>query len=216
VGAYVVRLDQQRLQAATSSFDDEMRKRMKVAEQTLVTTQAEWQGVQAERSQFQPQAPYPGRFFMSDPDLSVGQWVAKKESLGVLVKQGSAWRVETWLDEDDVARVRVGQDAIFWTDSMAGSMLKLTVSAIDQDAARVLVRRELASSLGGHVSTRDKNGQMVPERAIYRVTLDVQNMPEDMQNVSWRGRVTIHAGWASPAGRYLRQALAVVVREAGF
>lgn len=212
----LLRLDQQRLQAATSGFDDEMRKRMKVAEQTLVTTQAEWQGVQAERSQFEPQAPYAGRFFMADPDLAVGQWVGKKESLGVLVKQGTVWRVETWLDEDDVSRVHIGQDASFWTDSTAGAMLKLQVTAIDQDAARVLPRRELASALGGHVITREKNGQLVPERAVYRVTLEVQNMPAEMQDQSWRGRVTIHAAWSSPAGRYLRQVLAVLVREIGF
>jgi putative peptide zinc metalloprotease protein len=172
--------------------------------------------VQAERSQFEPQAPYAGRFFMADPDLAVGQWVGKKESLGVLVKQGTAWRVETWLDEDDVSRVHIGQDASFWTDSTAGAMLKLQVTAIDQDAARVLPRRELASALGGHVITREKNGQLVPERAVYRVTLEVQNMPAEMQDQSWRGRVTIHAAWSSPAGRYLRQVLAVLVREIGF
>jgi putative peptide zinc metalloprotease protein len=212
----LVRLDQQRVQAATSGFDDEMRKRLKVAEQTLVTTETEWQGVQAERSQFHPQAPYAGRFFMTDPDLSVGQWVGKKESLGLLVKQGSAWLVETWLDEDDVVRVHMGQDASFWVDSTSGVMLKLKVTAIDQDAARVLPRRELAANLGGHVVTREKNGQLMPERAVYRVVLAVQTMPDDMQDHAWRGRVTIHAEWSSPAGRYLRQVLAVLVREIGF
>jgi hypothetical protein len=52
---------------------NKMRKRWRVAEQTLATTQAEWQGTQAERSQFQPRAPYAGYFFMSDPDLAAGQ-----------------------------------------------------------------------------------------------------------------------------------------------
>jgi hypothetical protein len=48
------------------------------------------------------------------------------------------------------------------------------------------------------------------------MTLEVQNMPAEMQDQSWRGRVTIHAAWSSPAGRYLQQVLAVLVREIGF
>ncbi len=214
--ALSVRLDQQRWQAAAAGFDEDMRKRWKVAEQTLVTSQAEWQGLLAERSQFEPLAPYAGYFYRTDPDLSVGQWVGKKEPLGVLVRQDTPWRVETWLDEDEVARLQVGQTAAFWPDSATGHMLPLRVVAIDRDAARQLPRRELASVLGGHIVTREKNGQLVPERAVYRVALDVLDMPPDMQQVAWRGRVTLHADWSSPAARYLRQALTVFVREAGF
>lgn len=214
--ALQARMAQQRMQAATSAFDDDMRKRWKVAEQTLHTTEAELQGVQTEQSQFMPVAPYDGRLLWSDPDFAVGQWVGKKESLAVLVRQGTAWRVETWLDEDDVARVRVGQTASFYADSATGPLLTLRLSAIDRDAARVLPRKELASALGGHVLTREKNGQLVPERAVYRVAFDVQTMPSDMQALAWRGQINIHADWQSPASRYVRQALAVLVREAGF
>ena len=214
--ALLARQEQQQWLATRSGFDDDMRKRWMVAEQSLVTTQAELQGVQAEQQQFQPAAPYDGQFLLADPDLSVGQWVAKKELLGSLVRQGTEWRVETWLDEDDIARVQLGQSARFFSDGAMSSVLKLTVSAIDRDAARVLPRKELASVLGGHVLTREKNGQLVPERAVYRVALDVQGLPSDMQGLSWRGQLVLHADWQSPASRYLRQVLAVLVRETGF
>lgn len=210
------RLDQQRWQAAASAFDDDMRKRWRVAEETLTTTQAELQGVQAEQYQFAPTAPYEGQFLKADPDLSVGQWVSKKETLALLVRKGTAWRVETWLDEDDVARVRVGQTARFFTDHATGPLLTLKVSAIDEDAARVLPRRELASALGGHVLAREKNGQWMPERAVYRVAFDVQEMPDSLQKLSWRGQIVIHADWHSVATRYVRQVIAVLVREVGF
>jgi len=90
------------------------------------------------------------------------------------------------------------------------------VTAIDHDAARILPRRELASALGGHVLSREKNGQWVPERAVYRVSLDVQDLPEALQSMSWRGQLVLHADWQSPLSRYVRQAIAVLVREAGF
>lgn len=214
--ALQVRMDQQRMQAATSAFDEDMRKRWKVAEQTLQTTEAELQGVHAEQTQFIPVAPYEGRFLLADPDLAAGQWVSKKEPLAVLVRQGTAWRVETWLDEDDVSRVRVGQAAKFFADSATGPMLTLTVSSIDRDAAHILPRKELASALGGHVLTREKNGQLVPEQAVYRVAFDVQDMPPSMQALAWRGRINIHADWQSPANRYVRQVISVMVREFGF
>ena len=72
------------------------------------------------------------------------------------------------------------------------------------------------SVLGGHVVTREKSGQLVPERAVYRVALEVADMPPAMQELSWRGHLTIHAEWSSPAARYARQVLSVLVRETGF
>ncbi len=214
--ALQARLEQQRWQAATSGFDDEMRKRWRVTEQVAATTQAELQGVAAEQHQFAPVAPYDGRLHLADPDLAPGQWVARKEPLGLLVREGTPWRVETWLDEEAVARLRVGQGGRFVTDGGTGGVLALRVVEIDRDAARVLPRRELASVLGGHILTREKNGQLVPERAVYRVALEVQDMPPELAVRSWRGQVVLHADWQSPASRYLRHVAAVLVREAGF
>ena len=210
------RLGQQRWQAEAATFDEDMRKRWKVAEQSLYTTQAEMQGVQAEQYQFAPVAPYDGRFYLADPDLTVGQWVGKKEPLGVLVQTDTTWRVEAWLDEDEVARVRVGQYALFSSDSATGPVLSLKVVNVDKDASRNLPRHELAGPLGGSVMAREKSGQWIPERAVYRVAMEVQNMPAALQNQSWRGKVTLHADWESPLARYLRQVASVLVRELGF
>ena len=210
------RWDQQRWQAATSAFDEDMRKRWKVAEQNLQMTQVELQGVEAERHQFKPTAPFDGTLQWVDPDLAVGQWVGKKEPLVVLVQLGSKWRVETWLDEDDVGRVHLGNSARFLSDSPAAHILNLTVTAIDRDAARVLPRRELASAVGGHVLTREKNGQLIPERAVYRVSMDVDVMPSFMQQQSWRGSVIVESDTQIPISRYARQVMSVLMREMGF
>lgn len=214
--ALKARLEQQRWQAVMSGFDEDMRKRWKVTEQNLATTSAELLGVKAERHQFAPTAPFAGHFWMVDPDLSPGQWVSKRETLAILVRQDTTWRVETWMDEDDVQRVKVGQKAFFTNDSGTGERLHLTVSAIDKDAARLLPRHELAGILGGHILTREKNGQLVPERAIYRVVLEVKDMPQSLRPHAWRGLLTVHAEWSSPTARYTRQVLAVLVREFGF
>jgi putative peptide zinc metalloprotease protein len=214
--ALQARLEQERWQAEASAFNEDMRKRWMVAEQSFYTTQAELQGVQTEQKQFSPLAPYDGQFVTADPDLVPGQWVGKKEMLGTLIKRDGAWRVETWLDEDAIATVQVGQTAMFYPDSGVGGVFKLKVSSIDQDASSVLTRRELASVLGGHILTREKNNVFVPERAVYRVALDVPEVPADLQLQSWRGQLVVHAQWSSPAARYVRQLVSVLVREFGF
>jgi putative peptide zinc metalloprotease protein len=60
----------------------------------------------------------------------------------------------------------------------------------------------------------------VPERAIYRVQLavnaDQASALEALSQHAWRGQLAIQARWEAPASRYLRQALAVLVRETGF
>ena len=92
----------------------------------------------------------------------------------------------------------------------------LKVTSIDQDSSRQLPRAELSSQLGGHILTREKQGVQYPERAIYRVVLETPAPPEGLRTQSWRGKLTIRGDWEAPAWRYLRQALAVFIRESGF
>ena len=214
--ALQLRLDQQRFLASTALFDEAMRRNWQVAEQSLNVTEAELEGVRAEQKQFIPVAPFEGLFLIAQPDMTVGQWVSKKEQLALIVSKTTTWRVETWIDEEDVARLELGQSASFISDSATGSMLKLSLAAIDKDASRVLPRKELSSALGGHILTREKNGQLTPERSVYRVIFNVEKIPEDMIFQTWRGQVVVHANWQIPIEKYIRHAASVFFREAGF
>jgi putative peptide zinc metalloprotease protein len=65
---------------------------------------------------------------------------------------------------------------------------------------------------------REKGGQLIPERAVYRVSLSV-NQPEQLETLgpqTWRGQVSFHVNADAPAWRYLKQAAAVLVREFDF
>jgi putative peptide zinc metalloprotease protein len=210
------RLAQQRWQAATAGMDADSKRGLLVAQASLATVQVELAGIAAEGALYQPRAPFAGRLVDLDPDLKVGQWLAKKERIGLLVREDGRWLVESWLEEDDVRRIAVGDSALFITDSASGPALRLRVSAIDQDSSRQLPRAELASQLGGHILTREKMGQQYPERAIYRVVLEPTSRDAALETQSWRGKLTIHGNWEPPLWRYLRQALAVLIRESGF
>jgi putative peptide zinc metalloprotease protein len=112
----------------------------------------------------------------------------------------------------------VGDRAHFGIDGAVGPTLLLTVKSIDRDASRTLPRSELAVPSGGHVMVREKGGQLIPERAVYRVSLSV-NQPEQLETLgpqTWRGQVSFHVNADAPAWRYLKQAAAVLVREFDF
>lgn len=215
----LARLEGLRWQAAASGLHAESSSRLLVNEDALATAQAELASLEAESLTYAPRAPFAGQLRDLDPDLQVGQWLPRKEKIALLVRDGSPWLVETWLDEESVQRVTAGDSAQFITDGLHGPVLRLTVSAVDRDASRFLPRTELAAHLGGHILTREKSGQLVPERAIYHVVLAVDPSEVNLQayrQQSWRGKLTIHAQWESPAWPYVRQAMGVLVREAGF
>ncbi len=214
--ALQVKLEQSRWQAAASTLDEEFRKRLLIHQQNLVTTQAEVAGLRAEQSQYEPRAPFAGRLRDMDPDLHVGQWVSRKEKLAVLVKEDGRWVLETWLEESAVQRLRQGDSAVFRTDNVFCAVVKASVTSIDKDASRVLLRPELSSMYGGHILTRARNGQLIPESAIYRVTLTPEAVPSELMHQSWRGQLVLHGRWEAPVWHYIRQGVMVLVRELGF
>ena len=108
-----------------------------------------------------------------------------------------------------------GDTATFVSDGGEGAVLRLRVAQIDRDASRVLNNGMLAAQYGGHILTRERNGLLVPEQGIYRVVLEVQSPLGELAEQAWRGTVVLHGDWEAPAWRYLRNALAVIWREAG-
>lgn len=150
-----------------------------------------------------------------NPDLAAGQWLSRNEKLAVLLGEGSAL-VETYLDEESVKRIRVGDGGIFMADGRDGPTLPLTVTRIDADATRVLPNNMLSAQFGGHILTRERAHKITPEQAVYRVTLAVNGPAGTLAGQAWRGQVVIRGSWQAPAWPYLRHGFAVLLRETGF
>lgn len=201
-------------QSAAAGFDPETRKDWQVLDQQLGTARAEGNTIDADAARYVPVAPYDGVLRDVDPDLRVGDWVAHRELLGRLVRTGPR-QVVTYVDDEDVQRIAVGNRAVLGLDGGDGGLLTLKVARIDQDASRTLQEPELASQFGGHLLVREKSGVLYPERAVYRVLLDVTD-GEGSDQHAWRGHVSIAARWEAPGLRFLRTALSVFWREMGF
>ncbi|ASU41402.1 secretion protein HylD [Herbaspirillum sp. meg3] len=201
-------------QSNAASFDNDARKNWQLLNDQLSSTEAEQATVEADRKRYQPVAPYPGKLEDLDPDLQPGQWLSQGESLGRVIGDGP-WQVVTYVDEDDIHRLAAGDRALFIADGLAGPDLHLSLLSIDKNASPTLSEAPLASTYGGHIAVREKRGVLYPERAVYRVVLSV-NGDDAIAQHSWRGRVTFAARWEAPGLRFLKTAVAVFWREAGF
>lgn len=209
------RLAQQRQRIQHAAVTPEQRQNLQVFQQEQNRAAAELASVESELARYSPTAPFAGVLRNIHPDLRPGEWVTPRERLAVLVRPGP-WRVETYLDEADIARVKVGDRARFFPDGPQGPVLDLRVDDIEMDATRNLQNGQLALQFGGSVMTREKQGQLVPELAMYRVTLASQEPLGEMAHQSWRGNVVIHGDWEAPGLAFFRAAVALVWREMSF
>jgi len=89
------------------------------------------------------------------------------------------------------------------------------VVRIDRDATRALPDAMLAVGHGGEVLVRERNNQLIPERAVYRVVLAVEEAAPAQAHVL-RGSVVIYGRPKSLAGDFLRSGAALAIREAGW
>lgn len=210
-----VRLEQARWAAFSSGSGKISRAGRLVAEEEAAAAEKQLRALELELERFAPVAPGAGVIRDTLPDLRTGEWLPADERLAHVVGTDRAV-VETYLDEEQVRRVQAGQRGIFVTQGREGPVLDLEVVSIDADATRVLADARLAATTGGHVLTREKQQQIVPEFAVYRVVLAVKSPWQELDSHIWRGNLTIRTEPYSRATRYLRQAVMVLLRETGF
>ncbi len=201
-------------QSAAAGFDPHERQQWQSLNEQLAAADAEGQTVKADAARYAPLAPYAGTLRDLQPDLRVGDWVREGELLTRLVRDGPQ-QVVTYVDDEDIHRIAIGDSALFVSDGRDGPDLHLKVVSIDRDASRALTEPELATVFGGHIVVREKGGILYPERAVYRVLLTVVDSDRAPQH-AWRGRVAIAGAWEAPGMRFVRKAASVFMRESGF
>lgn len=208
------RIQQLGWQLEVAGLDDNLRARQTVTQEEFSGAKAELNNTRREQQRFEVRAPFDGVLVDVPPELKSGVWVGRQERLGILINP-SHWQVETYLEESDVHRVRIGDSALFFPETPSQPRQSLRVIRIDKDATRLLSEPMLAVQHGGQLLTRERNGQLIPEKALYRVVLEVEDKDDALNTNTERGHVVIHGAAKSLFGDYLRTALAVLIRESG-
>jgi putative peptide zinc metalloprotease protein len=203
-------------QLEISGLDEELRAKHSITRERLVSAETELAGLSRQQARMVLQAPFAGILVDVAPALAPGVWVSRQEKLGELIDP-TGWAVEMYLHDADMHRVKVGDGALFFPEAPGKQAIELTVVSIDADATRQLLEPMLAVQHGGELATRDRNGQLIPEKALYRVTLraNMESLGERTQ-FSERGHAVIYGERKSLLGDFLRNAFNVLIRESGW
>jgi putative peptide zinc metalloprotease protein len=202
-------------QAEAVGVNPELRKEKQVIEASRQKIETELQGIAGNRGRYQPKPPFDGHFYLADPDLAPGIWVEKNEQLG-MVADTSHWVVETYLPESQLDRLKVGDRAVFFSETPDVARLELKVRRIDRDATRILTDGILASTRGGKILVRETKAGAVPESAVYRVSLSVPEGYQPRTPRQLRGQVVLYGKPKAYMEEFTRSAAALIMREAGF
>jgi putative peptide zinc metalloprotease protein len=202
-------------QFSSAGFSDDTTKQQAILKEQLDSAREELKGLQAESMRLRPVAPFQGVVADVEPNLLAGQWVPKGMSLVRLIDD-QRWIVDTYVDEFDLRRLQVGHWAWFVSEAAGLPDVRLKVMSIEKDAIQTLSDPALATTAGGQIMVRVNGNKLYPEHALYRVRLEAVSLHEKLSTGHLRGRVVI-LGWPkSMVGELVRNALATLLREAGF
>lgn len=182
---------------------------------------SELQGAMAERAalarvaeRLAVAAPVSGRIVEIAEEARPGAWTPEGEWLATIAAPGEGL-VEAYVREADLGRLRPGADAAFYPQAPGRAPVRLVVTSIAETATRRLENApELTSDFGGGLPAYTRDGEIVPDEAIYRVVLapGAGGAPD----MALRGTVRLDGVAQSLAVRAWRAGLAVLVRESGF
>ncbi len=187
--------------------------------QDRLSLQASLQGALETRTNLQAQlddaslvAPFDGRIADRQPDLRQGDWVSKGDKLLTLVDD-TAGEVVAYVGESELRVLREGATGWFYPEGGTRPRQRVTFKEVEGFSLDALENAYVASSYGGGLDVRDgKDGELIPQRATYRVYLDTEAPAEDRV---LRGQLVLDAEARSFVAAAWRQLLGVWRREAG-
>ncbi|NTV02267.1 MAG: HlyD family efflux transporter periplasmic adaptor subunit [Chlorobiaceae bacterium] len=160
-------------------------------------------------------AAFAGRVEKLSRDLAPGQWVARDTPLLTMLGGGPITG-ESYISEEDLDRVSAGASCIFYPENPDQPPLAGRVSAVEAVGSDVLDRPVLASVYKGAIPARiAKNGDVVPEKAVYRVFWSPTGKT-GLPAGQYRGTLVLRCKPESMLGRLVKRAAGVLIRETGF
>lgn len=201
-------------QVSTAGFDSGTRSRLAVLQEQYASAQSTRIGLEEEYLRFQPHAPFDGVLVDIDPDLHENQWMPKNSHLMTLINPKS-WIVVAYLEESEAQRIFTGAWGKFKPETIDQPTLGLKVLSVEKDATRIIKDEVLTNVAGGQLLVREMQGKLVPERALYRVILQVDSH-EKPSSMSWqRGKVSIYGWPTSIMWDFFKSFIATLIRESG-
>lgn len=202
-------------QAQIQSLTDDVNVRSPLVWSELAAAQAKAFAFRHEAGRLTVTAPFEGLVAELAEPLLPGEWLERDQPLATVIDDRTAV-IEAYLLEADLHRLSVGAEGRFYPEDIGRPPILVRVTAIDRASTRSLTEPYLASVYGGAIAVRvDAAGNLVPENPIYRVLLAPEPGVPAPARVE-RGSALLEGARESYAARFLRDAVALLIRESGF
>ena len=157
-------------------------------------------------------APFDAWITDVQPDLRPGDWVSKGDKLLTLINNRGG-EVIAFLEESELNALRDGAIGRFYPSGGSRPPQPVQLVEIEGFALDILEQAYVASTFGGHLDVRDgPDGQLVPQRATYRVRLQTEAPTQDRV---LPGLLVLESESRSKLAMFWRQVVGVWRREAG-
>ena len=188
-----------------------------VVQQKLQEAVTAHHGYQEQMSQLKIVAPFPGDVVSVTDNLTPGSWVSDKLPLATLIDKTSISGY-AYITEQELTRIEKNATAYFYAENPALDAVPMQIEEIDRASVTSLHEQPvLTSTFDGPIATRESDsGHLVPEHALYRIRLSIDQLPADLKTTELRGTAHIEAHSSSWASDIWRQVTAVFIRESGF
>lgn len=204
-----------RWQVDQQSLDEKLLSQGSVLHRRFEAGVTELSGLTDVREQLTLRAPFDGVIVARNDELAPGAWLSRKEPV-YLVADTSRNRVDAYLNERELARIKVGAPARFFPDALEFGVVNCQVAEIDRVNIPVMDELFLASTFGGPIASRsDIQGGIVPDVPLFRIRMD-GCLPAGVPLIKLRGMAHIEAEKRSAFIEMLRNGYAVFIREIGF
>ncbi|MBU0500724.1 MAG: HlyD family efflux transporter periplasmic adaptor subunit [Gammaproteobacteria bacterium] len=206
------------LELSRQAGDPERLEQRLVLEERLEKARCEIRRQQKRQEQLVIKAPFAGRIQTTAEGLTPGRWVGTREELAYLVAPGKS-EVIAYLGEEDIETAKPGDRGRFYAVDPALGPVEVVLKEIDPAPVQQFGHNDLyvASTHGGEVAAkRSPEGQVVPEKAIYRLRLELKDTPLTIDQAV-RGSLALNVSAGSGVlQRGLQRAWALLIRESGF
>lgn len=214
-----IRLQALNWKQGRAAMHDNLREQSSVIQAERKKVFAELIGLKNLREKYTLKAPHNGIFRWTITDLKNGQWLTQNVTIAEVIDP-KEWQVDAYMKETDLERIKIGDSAKFYPEAGYPSSLNMSVVRIDRDATRILPDLILSNVYGGNIVVREQNNQLVPEVAVFRVTLSPMIEDEShfslMTQNSIRGKLIIYGKTKPWFSKYIRSAISLFRREGGF
>lgn len=157
-------------------------------------------------------APFDATITDLEPDLRIGDWVQKGDSL-VTLTNDSGGKVIAYLGESELSALREGAEGTFYPEGGTRTPLAVALVDIETFALEKMEEFYVTSRFGGGLDVRDgRENTLIPQRATYRIRLEAESPTRDRV---LRGQLVIEAEARSLLAMFWRQLLGTFRREAG-